>query len=104
MTMIPGLGVSAGVKGARVGAGPRGPAVAGGKDGIYFRENLSTKNPRRDGWDLRPLFYLGLIIVAIIVAFLASKSLSHIVGSIPIPFQSFETRAKIRVSSLLAIN
>ena len=66
-----GVGVSAGVKGARIGAGPHGPYIAGGKDGIYFRENLSAKNPPRDGWDLRPLFYLGLIIVALIIAFLA---------------------------------
>jgi len=29
---------------------------------------LSTKNPRRDGWDLRPLFYAALIIIAVIVA------------------------------------
>ena len=38
-----GLGVSAGVKGAHIGVGPRGPYVSGGKGGIYFRESLGTK-------------------------------------------------------------
>jgi hypothetical protein len=35
-----GIGVSAGVKGFRVGTGPRGPYVAGGRGGIYFRQRL----------------------------------------------------------------
>ncbi len=36
-----GIGVSAGVKGARIGLGPRGAYVHGGRGGIYFRERLS---------------------------------------------------------------
>ena len=35
-----GIGYSFGVKGARIGTGPRGPYVAGGRDGIYFRQSL----------------------------------------------------------------
>lgn len=35
-----GVGVSAGIKGFRVGTGPRGPYVAGGRGGIYFRQRL----------------------------------------------------------------
>jgi hypothetical protein len=35
-----GLGVSAGIRGARVGIGPRGPYVTASKDGIYYRKHL----------------------------------------------------------------
>jgi Protein of unknown function (DUF4236) len=38
-----GLGVSAGMKGAHIGLNARGRSyVSGGKDGIYFRENLAS--------------------------------------------------------------
>lgn len=36
-----GLGLSAGVKGARVGAGPAGPYVHGGRHGLYYRKRVS---------------------------------------------------------------
>jgi len=35
-----GVGYSYGMKGLRVGTGPRGPYVAGGRYGIYFRQSL----------------------------------------------------------------
>jgi hypothetical protein len=35
-----GLGVSAGVKGFRVGTGPRGAYVHGGRGGLYFRQKI----------------------------------------------------------------
>jgi hypothetical protein len=38
-----GIGMSAGVKGFRVGTGPRGPYVAGGRGGIYFRQQLGSR-------------------------------------------------------------
>ena len=38
-----GIGFSLGVKGARIGAGPRGPYVAGGRGGIYFRKSLNAR-------------------------------------------------------------
>lgn len=41
-----GLGVSTGVKGFRIGTGPRGPYVAGGRGGIYFRQSLRGRSPR----------------------------------------------------------
>lgn len=41
-----GIGVSTGVKGFRVGTGPRGPYVAGGRGGIYFRQSLLRGAPR----------------------------------------------------------
>ncbi|MFI5271744.1 MAG: DUF4236 domain-containing protein [Ktedonobacterales bacterium] len=41
-----GVGVSTGVKGFRVGTGPRGPYVAGGRGGLYFRQSLRARKPR----------------------------------------------------------
>jgi Protein of unknown function (DUF4236) len=35
-----GIGVSGGVKGFRVGTGPRGPYVHAGRGGIYYRKSL----------------------------------------------------------------
>lgn len=35
-----GIGYSFGIKGARIGTGPRGPYVAGGRYGIYYRQSL----------------------------------------------------------------
>lgn len=42
-----GIGVSTGVKGFRIGTGPRGPYVAGGRGGIYFRQSLRSRTPRK---------------------------------------------------------
>ncbi len=54
-----GLGVSAGIKGAHVGIGPKGrPYVTAGRDGIYFRERLSDASDRRIS-----LRKLGLVII-----------------------------------------
>ena len=39
-----GIGYSFGVRGARIGTGPRGPYVAGGRGGIYFRQSLKLKS------------------------------------------------------------
>jgi hypothetical protein len=38
-----GIGTSIGVKGLRVGTGPKGPYLHGGRDGLYFREKLGEK-------------------------------------------------------------
>jgi len=38
-----GIGTSIGVKGLRVGTGPRGSYVHGGRGGLYFREPLGQK-------------------------------------------------------------
>lgn len=35
-----GIGYSFGVKGARIGTGPRGPYIAGGRYGLYYRQSL----------------------------------------------------------------
>jgi tellurite resistance protein len=39
-----GLGVSTGVKGLRIGAGPRGPYVAGAAKGVYYRSSLGSSS------------------------------------------------------------
>jgi hypothetical protein len=41
-----GIGGSVGVTGLRVGTGPKGPYVQGGRDGLYFRESLSAGAPQ----------------------------------------------------------
>ncbi len=41
-----GLGVSFGVKGARIGVGPRGSYIHAGRGGIYYRQSLSRGAPR----------------------------------------------------------
>src|SRR5262245_60506610 len=38
-----GVGFSAGVKGARVGVGPRGAYVHAGRGGLYFRQSLGSR-------------------------------------------------------------
>lgn len=41
-----GIGVSAGVKGFRVGTGPRGHYIHAGTDGLYYRSSLGNRPPR----------------------------------------------------------
>ncbi len=41
-----GLGVSFGVKGARIGVGPRGSYIHAGRGGIYYRQSLNPGAPR----------------------------------------------------------
>jgi len=38
-----GIGVSAGVKGARISKGPRGTTVYAGRDGVYYRKTIGKK-------------------------------------------------------------
>ena len=42
-----GIGCSFGVKGARIGTGPRGPYISGGRGGIYFRHSLNPMVAQR---------------------------------------------------------
>jgi hypothetical protein len=55
-----GLGVSFGVKGARLSTGPRGPVVHGGRYGLYYREQLG----RRTRWGRLVLIILSLGVLA----------------------------------------
>ena len=41
-----GIGGSVGVTGFRVGAGPKGPYLHGGRDGLYFKKSLSGRPAR----------------------------------------------------------
>jgi Protein of unknown function (DUF4236) len=40
-----GIGVSAGVRGLRIGTGPRGNYIHAGRGGLYYRKTLSTRTP-----------------------------------------------------------
>lgn len=42
-----GIGVSAGIKGLRIGTGPRGNYVQMGRGGIYFRQTIPSSDSRR---------------------------------------------------------
>ena len=71
-----GVGLSAGVKGARIGLGPRGASVSGGKDGIYFRQSLGGKTGGRPG-SLATVIIAGAIVLVLGIAIalmLSSKS------------------------------
>ncbi len=37
-----GIGTSVGVKGLRIGSGPRGRYIHAGREGLYFRQSLSN--------------------------------------------------------------
>ena len=43
-----GIGVSAGVKGLRVGSGPRGNYIHAGRHGIYYRSSLLSRPSTED--------------------------------------------------------
>jgi hypothetical protein len=43
-----GLGVSVGVKGLRLGTGPRGAYVHAGREGLYFRQSLTSAAPTEE--------------------------------------------------------
>src|SRR5712692_4767554 len=49
-----GIGVSAGIKGFRVGTGPRGNYVHMGRGGIYFRQSLPVDTRRQTKVPLSP--------------------------------------------------
>jgi hypothetical protein len=47
-----GLGASVGVKGLRVGTGPRGKYLHAGREGLYYRESLESKRNSAGGMGL----------------------------------------------------
>ncbi len=44
-----GLGYSFGVKGARIGTGPRGDYIHMGRYGLYYRQYFNTNTPHQNG-------------------------------------------------------
>jgi hypothetical protein len=86
-----GVGLSVGVKGARIGTGPRGAYVHAGRNGLYYRRNISSgqqKGPlppsstysdspnRRVIW-LALLFFLLPGTVALITSTFDSRGARH---------------------------
>lgn len=39
-----GFGLSAGIKGLRIGTGPRGRYIHGGREGLYYRQSLQSRS------------------------------------------------------------
>ena len=50
-----GLGASIGVKGARIGVGPRGSYVHLGRGGLYYRQTIAPPSPREQPFQVAPL-------------------------------------------------
>jgi len=67
-----GLGVSAGVKGARIGTGPRGSYVHAGRGGLYYRQNLGTKSGRKTQHASSLASGLGILIVLAILIYIVN--------------------------------
>jgi S-DNA-T family DNA segregation ATPase FtsK/SpoIIIE len=55
-----GIGVSGGVKGARISARPRGGQLNLGRKGLYYRKQLSTSTESGGGWLARLIAYFFL--------------------------------------------
>lgn len=49
-----GIGMSVGVRGLRVGTGPRGAYITGGRGGLYFRQQLGRASAPRQGASFLP--------------------------------------------------
>src|SRR5436190_21348307 len=56
-----GVGVSAGVKGLRLGSGPRGNYVHMGRGGLYYRASLPTGSQREARPQSRPTPELSVV-------------------------------------------
>jgi hypothetical protein len=64
-----GIGLSGGIKGARLGAGPRGTYVHAGRHGLYYRKHLSSGQARSQSTtDGEGCATLILIVIAIVLS------------------------------------
>jgi S-DNA-T family DNA segregation ATPase FtsK/SpoIIIE len=52
-----GIGMSGGIKGARISAGPRGTQLNVGRKGLHYRKQLSTRTASGGGWLARLIAY-----------------------------------------------
>lgn len=95
-----GIGVSGGIKGFRVGTGPRGPYVQAGRGGIYYRKSFghaqgdspsTTKRYPESAADASPprkqplywplLVFLSVLVVTSLVYFGVSETIVLILTS-----------------------
>lgn len=59
-----GVGLSLGVKGLRVGMGPRGNYIHAGRKGIYYKESLPEIGDEKNGLSLSwPMIVLLIVVV-----------------------------------------
>ena len=76
-----GLGVSMGVTGARVGVGPRGAYVHAGRGGLYYRQQLSSRDRTTraagggGGLGTALLILIGLVLVVSAIGWLSDHPL-----------------------------
>ena len=63
-----GLGLSGGVRGFRIGTGPRGPYINAGRDGIYYRKQLGSRSAGGAGRSGALGWIVLLVIIGIAVA------------------------------------
>jgi hypothetical protein len=49
-----GIGVSTGIKGLRVGMGPRGNYIHMGRNGLYYRKTISSNKETAQTPDVKP--------------------------------------------------
>ncbi len=69
-----GIGVSAGVKGARVGIGPRGLYVAGGLGGPYFFQRLASAGRKGRGSGASPLAVMAGVAALVAMAWYVGRA------------------------------
>lgn len=86
-----GVGFSAGVRGLRVGSGPRGGYVHAGRNGLYYRAGTGKRRRRASangngGSDGHPillfLFFLVLLVAAVIHYWKILLSLASIIAAV----------------------
>jgi len=69
-----GVGISAGVKGARVGIGPKGLYFAGGLGGLYFMKRLGSSGKGRAS-ELSPLAIMAAVAAAVAIVLYLGRAL-----------------------------
>ncbi|HBB89518.1 MAG TPA: hypothetical protein DC047_18085 [Blastocatellia bacterium] len=80
-----GIGVSGGIRGARISAGPRGTQLNVGRKGLYYRKQLTHRTASGGGWIARLIAY-----------FLPPKHVAT--------FKLPEASASERIAALMATN
>ena len=61
-----GIGLSIGTKGLRIGSGPNGNYIHGGRHGIYYKKNLSSQ------WTI---FIICFAVIVILVLYLIKSEI-----------------------------
>ena len=69
-----GVGISAGVRGLRAGVTARGKSyLAGGRYGIYFRQNLSSRGESPEHNIEAGGHWIAIIVIVFVLGFIVAK-------------------------------